>query len=376
MTAGTHGGNLLAVSAPFGGIEVWFRTLQRAFAVHPEWRTTWEWIPYEPPERVARLPVVSSRWELKAGLVARSRYRADLRRRGQIDAILANHMLPLTFLGSVSRTTPIVLSLDATPEMMSATGRWYVTKAHHERLAVSNALRREMARRLYERCAALLPWSEVARQSLIDTYRIDPAKVTIIAPGIDLTSWTVPDRSARTGPVRVLFVGGAFARKGGDLLLRIVQRPGFPDCRLDIVSRDPVVSTTPHVHLHAGISAGSDALRKLYREADIFVLPTRADFAPTNAVIEAMASGLPVITTDTGGLSRVVTDGTTGYVVPVDDEEALSSRMRALIEQAGLRRTMGASARQFAELHFSLGTNAEQILALLGTLVVAGGVKA
>jgi glycosyltransferase involved in cell wall biosynthesis len=231
-----------------------------------------------------------------------------------------------------------------------------------------------MARRLYDRCSALLPWSDVARDSLIDTYRIDAAKVTVIPPGIDLTLWTVPDRSARSGPVRLLFVGGAWARKGGDLLLRIVRSSSFPACRLDIVSRDPVELPAPNAHLHTGITPGSEELRRLYRDADIFVLPTRADFAPTNAVIEAMASGLPVITTNTGGLSRVVADGTTGYVVPVDDEATLSSRMRALIANAALRRTMGASARRYAELHFSLGANAQQMLALLNTLVAAGRV--
>lgn len=371
MTAPPAGGNLLALSAPFGGIEVWFRSLQGAFATHPEWNTSWEWISYSPPERFARLPLISSRWELKAGLVGLSRYRTCLRARGRVDAILANHMLPLTLLGAVARTTPLVLSLDATPEMMSATGRWYVKTAHAERPAISNMLRRELARRLYRRCSALLPWSEEAKDSLVRTYGVDPQYIRVLPPGLDLEAWTVPDRSARRGPVKILFVGGAFGRKGGDLLLQVMADDALSECRLDVVTRDEVRSPGPNVRVHPDVTPGTARLRNLYRDADMLVLPTRADFAPTNTVIEAMASGLPVVTTDVGGLSRVVADGESGFIVPVGDRDALGARIRTIAGDAALRMRMGAASREYAEMHFSLAENASQVVGVLDSVVAS-----
>jgi glycosyltransferase involved in cell wall biosynthesis len=369
MIAPAPGRNLLALSAPFGGIEVWFRSLQGAFASHPGWNVAWEWISYSPADRIAHLPFVSSRWEWKAGLVGRVRYRNRLRALGRLDAVIANHMLPLTFLAGISSQTPLVLSLDATPEMMASTGRWYVRKAHENRPRLSNVLRRELAGLLYRRCRALLPWSEEAKDSLVRTYGVDPRAITVIPPGLDLAAWKAPDRSMRRGPVKFLFVGGAFERKGGDLLLRTMADAAFSGCQLDIATRDEVRSPGPNVRVHSDVMPGTDRLRELYREADVLVLPTRADFAPTNTVIEAMASGLPVVTSDVGGLSRVVADGQTGYIVPAGNRGALASRLGALAGDGALRKRMGMASRRYAEEHFSLAVNASHIVSVLDGLV-------
>jgi glycosyltransferase involved in cell wall biosynthesis len=358
---------LYAISAPFSGIEVWFRALSKTFASRPEWETTWDWISYEPPERIARLPLVSTRWELKAGLVARSRLLSFLHRRGGVDVLLANHMLPLAFLGSFARRTPVVLSLDATPELMAASGTWYVDRTR--RPAMMSRVRKSMVTRVYRMCSLLLPWSEAVRDSLVGDYGIDPAKVVVLPPGLDLSEWAASDPAGRGNPVRLLFVGGDFRRKGGDLLLRVLADPVFDACRVDVVTREKVKAPDANVFVHHDLVAGSPELRDLYRRADLFVLPTQADFAPTNAVMEAMASGLPVITTDTGGMSRVVHDGETGFVIPIGDAVALKERLRRLVGDAGLRERMGRAGRREAERSYSLATNADRLVMLLAGVV-------
>jgi hypothetical protein len=85
-----------------------------------------------------------------------------------------------------------------------------------------------------------------------------------------------------------------------------------------------------NVHVHTGLRPNSDALMSFYRSCDVFALPTRADYAPTNAVVEALASGLPLITTDVGGLGELVHEGIHGFVVPRNGLEALGRHLLRL----------------------------------------------
>jgi Glycosyl transferases group 1 len=84
--------------------------------------------------------------------------------------------------------------------------------------------------------------------------------------------------------------------------------------------------------------------------ADVFVLPTLADNMP-RAVLEALATGLPVITTPESGYEGVITDGVEGFIVPVGDVEAIADRLRLLAGDGAWRQRMSAAAREVAERH-------------------------
>ncbi|NUN95954.1 MAG: glycosyltransferase, partial [Candidatus Omnitrophica bacterium] len=92
----------------------------------------------------------------------------------------------------------------------------------------------------------------------------------------------------------------------------------------------------------------SDAdLPRFFASGDIFVLPanSRAE-AFGKVLLEAMATGLPCVTTELGtGTSYAVQDGLTGFVVPPQDPAALGDALRRLLEDAGVRKTMGAAGR-------------------------------
>jgi len=101
----------------------------------------------------------------------------------------------------------------------------------------------------------------------------------------------------------------------------------------------------------------------VYRRAEVFVLPSYVEGMP-NVVLEAMASGLPVIATDVPGTRDVIEDGVSGYLVPPRDEAVLAERIAFLSGRPDERRRMAATARARAET-FSWRRIADQYLNLL-----------
>ena len=96
---------------------------------------------------------------------------------------------------------------------------------------------------------------------------------------------------------------------------------------------------------------------------DCFVLPSLAE-GISNTILEAMASGLPVIATDVGGNAELVTAGSTGQLVPAGDPEALAQQIVELASNADRARRMGQLGRQCVEEKFSMNA---MVAAYLGT---------
>jgi glycosyltransferase involved in cell wall biosynthesis len=162
----------------------------------------------------------------------------------------------------------------------------------------------------------------------------------------------------------VLFVGADFERKGGDLLLQIALQKEFVGCDFQFVTTTYRGSTPANVFIHSGVRPNSPELVDLYRRADIFVLPSHADFSPY-AVVEAMATGLPVVTTSVGALAEIVLDGKTGFVVPPGDVPLLKDRVLRLCGNLELRQQMGRLGRTIVEARHDLAKNGETIIELL-----------
>jgi glycosyltransferase involved in cell wall biosynthesis len=85
----------------------------------------------------------------------------------------------------------------------------------------------------------------------------------------------------------------------------------------------------------------------------MFVLSSRVEGNPLS-VMEAMAAGLPVVSTAVGGVPELVRDRETGLLVPSEDAEALAQAMQALVDDPVRRQAMGAVARQYAMAHFDI----------------------
>jgi glycosyltransferase involved in cell wall biosynthesis len=91
----------------------------------------------------------------------------------------------------------------------------------------------------------------------------------------------------------------------------------------------------------------------ILRASDVFVLSSRWEGNPMS-VMEAMAAGLPVVSTAVGGVPELVREGVTGLLVPSEDAGALAQAMQALVDDPVRRQAMGAAARQHAVAHFDI----------------------
>jgi UDP-glucose:(heptosyl)LPS alpha-1,3-glucosyltransferase len=222
----------------------------------------------------------------------------------------------------------------------------------------------------------------MVRGEIVRHYQADPAKLVVIRNGVDLQRFRPPSaaerRAARaalgwpeSGTV-FLFVGSGFERKGVDTALRALAHASLRDgTLLAVVGRDKRQGRYQALARSLGIAeqvrflgAQEDVLPH-YHAADALVLPTLYD-PQSNAVLEAMACGLPVITSTGSGAAEVL-PADAGYVVDALDEAALGRAMAALADRAHAR-AMGARARLAIESH-SLERMSSDYLALYARLM-------
>ena len=111
------------------------------------------------------------------------------------------------------------------------------------------------------------------------------------------------------------------------------------------------VGLTDYIDVHTNVD--SEKLRELYQNAAIFALSSNEEGLGM-VILEAMACGLPVVSTDCGGPSTAVLNDETGFLVPVGGVKAFAERLRILVENPELARNMGRAGRKRAESNFSL----------------------
>ncbi len=96
-----------------------------------------------------------------------------------------------------------------------------------------------------------------------------------------------------------------------------------------------------------------DEVHRYYQSSAIFVLPSIEGEGMPNVVLEAMARGLPVVATDSGGVPTLIDDSSNGYLVSMRDSDALADRINRLLADEPLRKELGQSARTFVSEHHS-----------------------
>ena len=111
-------------------------------------------------------------------------------------------------------------------------------------------------------------------------------------------------------------------------------------------------SAEQHVQVRVALRSSDQVLQRL-QQADIFLLSSHSE-GLSNAALEAMACGVPVVTTDCGGMREAVTDGVEGLVVPVRDADRMADAIMKLADNEGLRQQMGMAGRARVERDFCL----------------------
>jgi glycosyltransferase involved in cell wall biosynthesis len=339
------------------------KNFQRWVAEDPSVDATWFPISYDERRGLAALPILRRNWTLRASLQARNQVRSALGRQG-FDALFFHTQVTALFAHRIMLDVPTIVSMDATPLNFDTIGGLYA----HAPSAMKpvESLKNGLTRRSFTRARGLIIWHEWGKASLVADYGAPAEKVAVIPPGIDMDRWNFPRQDFDGGrAVRLLFVGGDFKRKGGETLLAAMRRGLAQHCVLDIVTRDPVDARgIPNVRVHHGLDPNMPGLMALYAHADVFVFPTEADVLPL-AIMEAMASALPVVTTKVGAIAEQITDGVTGFVTPLQDANALCECTLRLVRDPLLRRDMGLAARAAAERQFNGSRNYSRILDMM-----------
>jgi starch synthase len=239
--------------------------------------------------------------------------------------------------GRRERRRPYTVYLDST--LMLAHRHWPAAASHGPR-ALNQWV--SIERGVYERAHHVFTMSEWARRSVIEDYGIGTGRVTATGAGTNLIP--ADDAvSAHSSPI-ALFVGREFVRKGGPTLLSAwpaVARE-VPDAQLWIVGTRDDPRREGQIIWHGGVHA--DALRELYRQASVLVLPTMYDMSP-HVVREALGYGLPCVTTTVGGIPEIVRDGVDSLLVPPGDSHGLAVALAALLSDPRRAREMGGAGR-------------------------------
>lgn len=219
---------------------------------------------------------------------------------------------------------------------------------------------------------AVFAVSTQVRQHCIAVDGINPARVETIYNGLDLGEWQVralPD-STNGRPV-VTTVGNIRRVKGHDVMIRAAAMiaPDFPEVTFNIagaVLEPDYFKELESLVTELGLSGrfhfvGPIAdLRQHLSEASIFVLPSRSE-GFSNAIIEAMAAGRPVIATDVGGNSEAVLDGVNGTIVPPDDARSLAKAIAELLGNPARMKAMGDAGKAIVAKEFTTEAMMNQI---------------
>jgi glycosyltransferase involved in cell wall biosynthesis len=334
--------------------------LRQALSTRTDIESVWIDIP-QTPDRFSRLPVVGRNWTMRGSVRA---YRAieRARRETPFDALFLHTQTISLFSSPHMRRTPTLLSLDATPINYDELATSYGDKVHPSLVERAKLwTHRSVMRNVH----AFTAWSQWTKRSLVNDYGADPDKVTVIHPGTVISNFPDPkERGPRkSGPLRVLFVGGDFVRKGGDLLLEVAKTRLKGKVELHLVTAADV-PPEEGVFVYRGVKPHSPVLLQRYAEADVFVLPTRGDCL---AVVlgEAMASSLPIITTAVGAHAEAVENDRSGFIVGVGDGRALGDRLEHLAGDPELAARMGKRSREIGEERFDMHVNANRIADIL-----------
>jgi starch synthase len=283
------------------------------------------------------------------------------RHRPAIDAVL---QFGATFVPTVDGRTPYFLYCDSNHRMAQRSP--FAVSSHLAPGESDRVTAREQ--RVYDGARGIFTFSEWARRSFVDDFGVPPERVTAVGAGPNFDATRIPDRTGARGSraPTILFVGGEFERKGGDVLLEAFRlvREQIPDARLVVVGAKDARIDAPGVEplgfLRKDNPAGWQRLVDAYRDADVFAFPTRFD-AFGIVVLEAMFFGLPCVAVDAWAIPEMVVDGETGFTVPVGDARSLADRLLVLLRDETLARRMGEAGRARARQRFTWRAVAERM---------------
>jgi glycosyltransferase involved in cell wall biosynthesis len=228
----------------------------------------------------------------------------------------------------------------------------------HRSAVASRGLFRALTRWIWRRADRVVAVSESLANEI---RRASPTlRYAVIPDGVDLTRFRPTLRRRPSARLRCLAVARLVEREGLGDLIRAIGLLERERCELEIAGAGPDELSLRQLAAGLGISdriffSGTpdrDTLAKRYREADIFALASWEE--PCGDVfVQALASGLPIVATNVGGIPEMVEHSENGLLVPPRDPAALASAIRHLVDRPELRARMGRQNRADTEARLS-----------------------
>jgi len=208
-----------------------------------------------------------------------------------------------------------------------------------------------LLRLVWRRAAAVVANSQGLRQ-LGEAFE-PHIPIQVIVNGVEAKQYQVTERKWQ--PPRLLFVGRVVYQKGLDLLLKALAELSATPWELRIVGdgadMNSIKQQAAELVLSGRITFAGwkprESLPDFFQQANLFVMPSRHEGMP-NALLEAMASGLPAVATQIAGNEELIEEGKTGLLVPADDPVALQTALQDILEDDKRRKSMGLAAQQRA----------------------------
>lgn len=243
---------------------------------------------------------------------------------------------------------------------------------------------RWLARQLLRAPAAIGCQGESWRRFFRDELGIDERRLPVVHNWTARPEYLALPRAlpAPGAPLRVLFMGWLDRAKGIFELLAAARMlhamPGMPDFTLHFAgggAHADALRTEAGADIRSGEVVmhgwvGGEEKTALLRAADVFVLPSYGEGMP-NSMIEAMATGLPVVVTPVGGIPDVIVDGENGILVPPRDAARLRAALAGLLDSPERRAALGAAARETARERFGVERGARDLAGVVNA-VIAG----
>jgi len=312
----------------------------------------------------------SLRAQLAASAVTAREVRRTLAER-EVDVLhLYSHNIGVRMVGLVQRVPTVV-----TTDSSNALNAYRNPNRRPTRFTSwTVAASKPFERRLVGAAKLLVANSQWVAQSWRDDYGIGDHRVRVLPFGVDAPTFpagAAPGTSAARPTL--VFVGRRLDRKGGLQLHRVHQRR-FAD-RADLLYITPDrVPPGRAVHVIGDITTGDQRLWTHLRTSAVFVFPSEIDQSP-NAVLEAMAAGLPVIAARVGAVPEMVPEGICGLLVRPGDDDELATAIAALLDDPDRRVRMGAAAQARQRAHFDMRDSVEALVGLLHEVSRPGGAR-
>ncbi len=185
-------------------------------------------------------------------------------------------------------------------------------------------------------------------------------RISVVRCGIDLAAFPVRTERPVSSPPVVVVTARLSAEKGHLVLLQALaalRRDGH-ELRARLIGSGPLAEVIEAEAARLGVADAVELtgalppleVARALREADVFCLPTFAEGLPVS-IMEAMASGVPVVTTYISGIPELVVDGETGWIVPAGNVDALAAALLAATEGPGRHDVVAAARRAVEERH-------------------------